>query len=108
MPGCPVVEQGTLPFAMTVIEKHDEVAYWRWFGLAQPTREIPPEQNMLFRVYSITKPVTLLTALLLEHQGMINLGEPAEKLVPELCSVKVLRYPAGSRKILLLWKMVPL
>ena len=85
-----LVGQGTLPFAMTVIKKHDDVAYWRWCGLAQPTREVPPEPNMLLRFYSMTKPVTSLMALLLEQQGMINLGEPAEKLVPELCSIKVL------------------
>ena len=29
-----LVEKGTLPFAMTVIERHDDVAYWCWCGLA--------------------------------------------------------------------------
>ena len=61
-----LVEQGTLPFAMTVIEKHDDMANWCWCGLAQATREVPPEPNMLLWIYYMTKPVTSLMALLLE------------------------------------------
>ena len=53
---------------------------------------------MLLRVYYMTKPVTSLTALLREQQGMINPGGHEEKLVPELCSVKVLKHPEGSLK----------
>ena len=64
-----LLEQGTLYFAMTVIEKHNDAAYWRWCGLAQPIREVPPEPNMLLRVYSMTKPVTSQTALLLKKLG---------------------------------------
>ncbi len=91
-----LVDQGVLPFAMTVLQKGDQLVYWRWYGMTQPENNLPAEPESVLRVYSMTKPVTVLTALLLEEQGLIDLEEPVETWIPELAKPKALRKPEAS------------
>ena len=91
-----LVKRELLPFAMTIVVRSDGVGYWRWCGLANPNRNLAPEPDTLLRMYSMTKPVTALTALLLEDQGLLDLKAPVETLIPELANWRTLKHPAAD------------
>ncbi len=54
------------------------------FGFADEARSTPVEADHLFRIGSITKPVTAMAMLRLVHEGKARLGDPVAALVPEL------------------------
>ncbi len=55
----------------------------------------PMERDTLFRISSMTKPVTAVTVLELADHGVIDLDAPVDDLLPELAERRVLRDPAG-------------
>jgi CubicO group peptidase (beta-lactamase class C family) len=55
----------------------------------------PVARDSLFRIASITKPVTGAATMALIEEGLIGLDEPVERLLPELADRRVLRQPAG-------------
>jgi CubicO group peptidase (beta-lactamase class C family) len=55
----------------------------------------PMRAETLFRIASITKPVTAAVVLSLCDEGVLNLDEPADRLLPELADRRVLRRPDG-------------
>ncbi len=55
----------------------------------------PMRADTLFRIASITKPVTAAVVLSLADEGVLNLDEPADRLLPELADRRVLRRPDG-------------
>jgi CubicO group peptidase (beta-lactamase class C family) len=55
----------------------------------------PMRADTLFRITSITKPVTAAVVLSLADEGVLNLDEPVDRLLPELADRRVLRRPDG-------------
>jgi len=55
----------------------------------------PMRPGTLFRIASITKPVTAAVALSLADEGLLGLDEPVDRLLPELANRRVLRRPDG-------------
>ena len=55
----------------------------------------PVERDTIFRIASLTKPVTTLAALLLFDEGRFALGDPITTCAPELAQLRVLRDPEG-------------
>ena len=64
--------------------------------MTQPENNLPAEPESVLRVYSMTKPVTVLTALLLAEYGLIDLEETVETWIPELAKLKALKKPEAS------------
>jgi CubicO group peptidase (beta-lactamase class C family) len=56
----------------------------------------PVTRDSLFRIASTTKPITAATTLALAGEGLIDLDEPVDRLVPELANRQVLRRPDGD------------
>lgn len=56
----------------------------------------PVDANSLWRVYSMTKPVTGMAAMMLIEQGKLGLDQPIADLIPEFANMKVLTDPANS------------
>ena len=55
----------------------------------------PIQPDALFRITSMTRPVTAVATLLLVQQGLLALDEPVDRLLPELAARRVLRRPEG-------------
>ncbi|MDP6948331.1 MAG: serine hydrolase domain-containing protein [Arenicellales bacterium] len=91
-----LVHAQTLPFAMTVIARAGSICYWRWCGEHGAGHDVAPATELLFRMYSMTKPVTALTALLLEQQGVLDLAAPVEAVLPELAPWHALNHPTAA------------
>ena len=57
---------------------------------------VPVDANSLWRVYSMTKPVAGMAAMMLIEQGKLGLDQPIAELIPEFANMKVLTDPAKS------------
>lgn len=88
------VERGELPGLVALVSRGDEEHVVVAGNLAI---EAPPMQrNSLFRISSMTKPVTAVAALILLEECLIRLDEPVDRLLPELAGRMVLRHPGAA------------
>ena len=84
------VERKDVPGVVTLVTDRDRVLYQSAFGVADVATGRPLTQDALFRIASMTKPVTSVALMQLVEQGRIALDDPAEKYLPELAGLKVI------------------
>jgi len=76
---------------LCAIYHRDNLVYCNKFGWKDKENQIPIEFDDIFRIYSMTKPITCLAALILYEQGKFDLDDPLEKYLPEFKNLKVLK-----------------
>ena len=76
------VDQGRLAGALTLVARGGEVAHLGVVGAADIARGIPLKEDSIFRIYSMTKPLTSVAIMMLVEQGLIALDDPVEKFIP--------------------------
>jgi CubicO group peptidase (beta-lactamase class C family) len=81
--------EGTVPGFVLLIARHGKVAYFESVGVLDPDTKAPMTKDAIFRIYSMSKPITQVTAMMLYEQGKITLDEPIAKYLPEFKDVKV-------------------
>jgi CubicO group peptidase (beta-lactamase class C family) len=74
----------------------DGVVYRGAFGTADDADDLPIRTDVVFRIASMTKPVTSVAAMQLVERGAIALDEPAASYLPELAQAQVLERSTGS------------
>jgi CubicO group peptidase (beta-lactamase class C family) len=84
------VTRGDVPGLVVIAATRDRILYQGVFGKAEVGRERPMTADALFRIASMTKPVTSVAAMQLYEQGRFALDDPAEKYLPELANLMVL------------------
>jgi methyl acetate hydrolase len=84
------VERKDVPGVVALVTDRDRVLYQGAFGVADVATGRPLTSDALFRIASMTKPVTSVALMQLVEQGRIDLDDPAEKYLPELVGVKVI------------------
>jgi len=84
------VERKDVPGVVALVTDRDHVLYQGAFGVADVMSGRPLTQDAMFRIASMTKPVTSVALMQLVEQGKIGLDDPAEKYLPELKDVKVI------------------
>jgi len=77
------------PGAAILILRHGVIVYEKTFGLQDMVTEQPMELNSIFRIYSMTKPITSVAVMMLWEQGYFKLNDPVSKYIPELSKMKV-------------------
>ncbi|MFE2581477.1 serine hydrolase domain-containing protein [Streptomyces sp. NPDC059378] len=88
------VEDGTVPGAVGLVARGDDVEVVA-VGSADTDGTAPMARDSVFRIASVTKPLTAAAVLMLVEDGRIGLDSPVEKWLPELSSPMVVRTPAG-------------
>ena len=88
------VERGEIPGLVTVVARHGEV-HAATFGTLTAGAGQPVQLDTIFRISSMTKPVTAVAALILAEECDIRLDEPVDRLLPELAGRRVLTRPDG-------------
>ncbi len=83
------VERKDVPGVVALVTDRERVLYKSAFGVADVATGRPLTQDALFRIASMTKPVTSVALMQLIEQGKIGLDDPAEKYLPELVGLKV-------------------
>ncbi|MEZ4621883.1 MAG: serine hydrolase domain-containing protein [Caldilineaceae bacterium] len=64
--------------------------------MAHVERQLPMTRDTLFRIASMTKPITATVALMLCEEGHFALDDPITRWAPEFAQMRVLRTPAGD------------
>ena len=77
------VDAGRIPGALTLIYRRGEIAHFRAIGLADVERRTPLREDTVFRIYSMTKPLTTVAFMMLVEQGLVALDTPVHALIPE-------------------------
>ena len=83
------VDSGELPGAVVFIARDGQLAYAKSFGWQDREKKIPMSNDSIFRLYSMTKPVVSVAAMILVEEGKLGLQEPVSKYIPEFKSMKV-------------------
>jgi CubicO group peptidase (beta-lactamase class C family) len=83
------VQAKTMPGAMLMIHCNGETAYFSSFGVRDPGTSAPMTPNTIFRIYSMSKPITTVAAMMLVEEGKLQLDEPVSKYIPAFANVKV-------------------
>ena len=77
------IDSGKLPCAQVQVWRRGHLAYETTLGLADRERGKPLKADSLFRIYSMTKPVTSVAFMMLVEEGLVALDEPVAKYIPE-------------------------
>src|SRR6476660_10424104 len=89
------VDEEALAGAATLVWRSGRVVRTAAVGRRDLVTNLPVERNTIFRIASMTKPVTTAAALTLYDEGRFALDEPIARLAPELARLRVLRDPNG-------------
>ena len=83
------VSKGTIPGAVTMIVRNGKVAYFEAVGVLDPETKAPMPKDAIFRIYSMSKPITSVAIMMLVEQGKLTLDEPVAKYIPAFKEMKV-------------------
>jgi len=89
------VEAGLLSGAVTLVWQHGEVLQVKEIGHRDVEAQLPMRRDTIFRIASMTKPVTVAAAMALVEEGKLALTDPISRWVPEMAEMRVLVDPAG-------------
>ena len=87
---------------VTILAKGGEVAQFKAYGVqsGDPATGAPMTINSMFRIYSMSKPITGTAMMQLYEQGKWQLDDPVTKYVPELASLKVLTWGKDGKPVI--------
>jgi len=88
------IKTGKLPCAQVQVWRRGKLAVDEVLGLADRERKRPLEKDAIFRIYSMTKPVTSVAFMMLVEQGLVALDDPVAKFIPEWANLGV--FAAGT------------
>ncbi|MBO9377411.1 serine hydrolase [Sphingomonas histidinilytica] len=83
------VRTGRIPGAIVLIQRNDKAAYFEGFGVRDPATKTPMTPDTIFRIYSMTKPVVSVAAMMLVEEGRLALDEPLSTYIPSFANMKV-------------------
>ena len=83
------VDAGKLPFAMTLIARHGEIAYFDMVGKADVEAGTAIAEDTIFRAYSMTKPITSAAVMMLYEEGLFQLDDPIADYIPAFAEMAV-------------------
>ena len=83
------VDAGEIPGYVALVARRGKVAYFEAYGVQNPNTKKPMSRDAIFRIYSMTKPVTSVAAMILVEEGKIRLSDPVSMYLPELANLQV-------------------
>ena len=84
------VDQEAIAGSVTLIARKGKIVHFEPTGVLNLDTGEPMQNDSLFRIYSMTKPITSVAAMLLFEQGKFQLDDPIAQYLPEFSNVKVL------------------
>jgi CubicO group peptidase (beta-lactamase class C family) len=77
------IEPGKIAGCQTLVARHGKVAYFGSQGLMDRERATPVADDTIFRIYSMTKPITSVALMTLFERGYFQLNDPVHKVIPQ-------------------------
>ena len=84
------VEKGELRGALAMVARNGKVAYLETSGMADTESEVPMREDTIFRIYSMSKPITSVAVMTLFEEGRFFLNDPVSKYIPEFAGMSVI------------------
>ena len=81
--------KGVVPGAVLLIARHGKIAYFESMGVLNPETKAPMTRDAIFRIFSMSKPITTVTAMTLFEEGKISLGDPVARYLPQFARMKM-------------------
>src|SRR6185437_11857276 len=76
------IDAGRFPGAQLMVYRRGQLVHHSLQGLADVERKAPMKDDTIFRIYSMTKPMTSVAFMMLVEQGLVALDEPVHKYIP--------------------------
>jgi len=89
------VDSGKLAGMVTCVMRKGQLAFAEVYGKADVARDKPMRPDTIFRIYSMTKPLTSTAIMMLYEEGRFQLDDPISKFIPAFANPRV--YVGGSR-----------
>jgi CubicO group peptidase (beta-lactamase class C family) len=83
------VESNEIPGAVVLIARNSKIAYFDAFGFRDRDIKAEMKRDTIFRIASMTKPVTSLAVMMLAEEGKLHIGAPVSRYIPEFKDIKV-------------------
>jgi CubicO group peptidase (beta-lactamase class C family) len=83
------VANGKIPGAIVLIRQHDKPVYHEFFGVRDVATKLPMTDDTIFRLFSMSKPITSVAAMMLVDKGKLRLDDPVAKYIPSFAGAKV-------------------
>lgn len=84
------IDAGTIPGAVTLVARHGRVCHVAAMGMLDIEAGKPARVDGLYRIFSMTKPVTAVAMMILWDRGLWDPSDPVEKHLPEFVGARVL------------------
>ncbi|MDG1762240.1 MAG: serine hydrolase [Flavobacteriaceae bacterium] len=84
------VKSNKVPGIVTMVSRNGKIVYYEAFGNRGADDQSKMKKDDLFRIYSMTKPITAVAAMQLYEEGKFHLNDPVTKFIPEFENIKVL------------------
>jgi CubicO group peptidase (beta-lactamase class C family) len=83
------IDSGRLAGIAAAVARHGKLVYFSAVGTMDSARTVPMKPDAVFRIYSMTKPVTTVAVMQLYERGKIKLDDPVSKYIPEFANTQV-------------------
>src|SRR5687767_2898693 len=88
------VDDGRLPGWLCLVSRGGSIVHLGTYGLRDIEAGVPVQLDTIFRIYSMSKPITSVAAMLLYEEGAFELKDPVSRFIPAFADVRV--YRSGS------------
>lgn len=93
------VDDGRLPGFQVLVSRHGQVVHAASAGLRQSAAAVPYGDDPIVRLFSMTKPITSVAAMMLYEEGAFELKDPVANFIPEFAAARVYRSGNASKPV---------
>ena len=93
------VQAGDFPGYVALVARKGKVVYHEAYGVQNLATKTPMAKDSIFRVYSMTKPIVSVAAMVLVEEGKMKLSDPVSMYLPELKDLTVIEKPAEAQEV---------
>jgi CubicO group peptidase (beta-lactamase class C family) len=83
------IDRGRVPGAVALIARRGKLGYFEALGARDPISAAPMHKDTIFRIYSMTKPIVSVAAMMLWEEGQFLLNDPVAKYLPDFADRQV-------------------
>ncbi len=89
------IDEGKLPGTITLVSRHGKIAHFECQGRMDIEADKPMEEDTIFRIYSMSKPITSVALMMLYEDGHFQLDDPVSRFIPAFENMEV--YLSGNK-----------
>jgi CubicO group peptidase (beta-lactamase class C family) len=83
------IDAGLVPGAVMLVARRGKIAWYKTMGFRDRAAKDPMRNDSIFRIYSMTKPIVSVAAMMLVEEGRMQISDPVSKYLPEMGRMKV-------------------